>query len=219
MLMTILLLGRVKKRSSHYVWKMSMNEWPEITPEAVVYMDAAESCCTTLVLNQGKLSCECLRVQTFRAPMEVPQISPDTFSAAWPSIILTTWHGLFSLQGEKTPSGLPGAILGCDKHFLGQTEISDFHKLKDSVCSPHPWETLIIAEGMTGTLWTTATLCCPWCCLPPEQMASEPVRRSSPGTEGETHFAIPFGASCSEHLQDCRSLHGQAVLEQCLVKI
>lgn len=40
MLMKILLLGRVKKRSSHYVWKMAVNEWPEITPEAMVYIDA-----------------------------------------------------------------------------------------------------------------------------------------------------------------------------------
>lgn len=80
-----------------------MNEWPEITPEAMVYMDTAESCCIIPVLKQGKLSCKCLGVQTFRDPAEVPQISPETFSASWPSIILTTraWAAPFTEGGNS----------------------------------------------------------------------------------------------------------------------
>ena len=68
MLMKILLLGRVKKRSSHCVWKMAVNEGPEITPEAMVYIDTAESSSVVPMLKQGKLITESVRVKTFRAP-------------------------------------------------------------------------------------------------------------------------------------------------------
>lgn len=48
---------------------MAVNEWPEITPEAMVYIDAAESSYIVTVLKQGKPSTKSLRVQTSRAPV------------------------------------------------------------------------------------------------------------------------------------------------------
>lgn len=52
--MKILLLGKVKRSGSHCGWKMAVRKQPEVTPEATVYADAAQSSCIVL-LKQGKL--------------------------------------------------------------------------------------------------------------------------------------------------------------------
>lgn len=117
--MNILLLGKVKKSSSHYGWKMAVRKQPEITPEAVVYTDTAKSSCVVLMLKQGKLITESVRfkpsgllARCHTSPQK-PSVLPG-HAAPCP-----LGHGLLSPQGEEAP---PGAISGCDKYFLGQTE-------------------------------------------------------------------------------------------------